>query len=175
MSKFSWGKTSRANMVGCHPDIIRLANRVIEVSDVDITIIHGGGFRTLAQAKENVRNGRGILNSLHREQPDGYGHAIDFVAYIKGHPNWNDLGAYKEIARATEQAGAELMIPFRAGCDWDMDGVWGESGEYDWPHKELPKPQHMARAIELMNRNRLRLGIETKLADVCKCCGQVKP
>lgn len=168
---FAWGKGSRRNMVGIHPDLLRHAERLIQITPVDLTIISGGGFRSLAQARANVANGTGILNSLHRKQSDGYGHAIDYVAYIHGRPSWSDSGAYKEIALASEEAAAELSIPLRGGYDWDMDGVWGESREWDWPHREIPKAWHLPRAIELMNRNRTKFGFDVVDAP-CPTCGR---
>jgi peptidoglycan L-alanyl-D-glutamate endopeptidase CwlK len=157
---FKLGARSEKNLEGVHPDLVRVLRRALEITQVDVTILDGGGLRTLAQAQDNAARGTGIVNSLHRKQPDGFGHAIDAVAYPV---NWgNDkanLDRFREVARAVKRAAAELRVPIRQGLDWDMDGVWSERGEYDMPHFEMPKPWHLPRAIELMERHREELGL----------------
>lgn len=162
---FHLGTASMLNLVPAegyqvHPDIIRVAIRALEISSVDGTVIPGGGVRTLAQAQDNVRRKTGKLLSLHRVQPDGYGHAIDLVAYVASLGGATYLMKYaRPLAMAVRQAAAELMIPIRQGCDWDQDGTWGEAGEWDWNHFEKPKRQHLARATELMHEVRAELGL----------------
>lgn len=171
---FRLGTRSKAQLVGVHPDIVRLAERTIEISPVDFCIIPGGGLRTEAQAAENVIRKTGKLLSLHREQSDGFGHAVDMVLYINGRATWDAkyLPQYRILADYTERAGAELMIPFRGGYDWDQDGEWGESGEWDWVHREIPKLQHLARAVALMQAKRSAMGLDAEDKKIpCPCCG----
>ena len=157
-----FGNSSRANLEGVLPELVRVAELAITLCEFDGTVLAGGGLRTLAQAQSNVSRGTGILNSLHRKQSDGYGHAIDIVALTPGKGiDWNNLEAFRAMAKAVKSASAMLSVPIRQGCDWDMDGIWGESREWDWPHCEHPKPHHMARAVELMNEQRQAMGLAT--------------
>lgn len=156
-----FGSGSRANLEGVRPELVEVAELAITLCPYDGTVISGGGLRTVRQAQDNVARGTGILNSLHRKQADGYGHAVDLIALTPGKGvDWNNLPAFKAMAKAVKDAAAILQVPIRQGCDWDMDGHWGESGEWDWPHFENPKPHHMARAVELMNRHREELKLD---------------
>lgn len=157
-----FGKASTANLSGVLPCLVEVAELAITLCPFDGTVIAGGGLRTEAQARNNVARGTGILNSLHRKQPDGYGHAIDLIALTPGKGiDWNNLKAFRAMAAAVKDAAAILAVPIRQGCDWDMDGVWGESAnkEWDWPHFEYPKDRNMARAVELMHEHRKSLGL----------------
>lgn len=157
-----FGNRSKANMKGVLPQLVDVAELAITLCEYDGTVLNGGGLRTLAQAQDNVARGTGILNSRHIKQPDGFGHAIDIVALTPGKGiDWNNMDAFKAMAKSVKAASAMLSVPIRQGCDWDMDGIWGESREWDWPHFEHPKPHHMARAVELMNEHRQAMGLAT--------------
>ena len=152
----TFGKGSYKNIDGVMPSLVTVAELAIRLCDYDGTIIMGRGLRTLEQARDNVRRKTGILNSLHRQQADGFGHAIDLIPYDGG-PSW-DQEKCKTMARSVRAAAAILSEPIRQGLDWDQDGEWLERGETDMCHFESPKLQHMARAVELMNA--MRHGLE---------------
>lgn len=157
----SFGKESRANLEGVHPDLIAVAELAIRLCEFDGCVLEGGGLRTLAQAEANVKAKTGILNSLHRVQPDGLSHAVDLVALKNGKIDWKDLKPFKAMAIAVKKASALLGVPIRQGCDWNMNGKQGETKEYDWPHFEWPQPLKLQAAIAEMNRYRAELGIGT--------------
>lgn len=170
---FHFGKGSLRNREGAHPDLIRLSDWVIERSSHDLTILGGGGLRTLAQAQENVARGTGILNSLHRKQSDGYGHALDLVLYKNGRATWDQkyASAYRETADLVGRGSAYLSIPIRQGCDWNMNGVFGESREWDWPHVEIPEFVNLPKAIALMKSRRRSFGLCDDCEFNCPKCG----
>lgn len=155
----TFGSRSRANLQGVLPALVQIAELAITICPYDGTVIDGGGLRTEEQARRNVAAGTGILDSRHRRQPDGWGHAIDLIALTNGKIDWQNIVAFKAMAGAVKIAAALLCVPIRQGCDWDMDGTFGEreSKEWDWPHFEDPLPFHMKRAEAEMHRYRAEL------------------
>lgn len=142
---YGFGDRSRKNLEGVHPKMVDVAERAIELSDVDFFV--NEGVRTMERQKSLYAQGRTkpgpkvtwTLNSNHFKNPrTGYGHAID----VYPHPYKDtESKAFKEkqrkIAGFFFKAAAELNIPIRWGADWDMDGNYGERGEGDSPHFEL--------------------------------------
>ena len=159
-----FGKNSKANLRGVLPSLILVAERAIRICKYDGTIIGGGGLRTEEQALVNVANGTGIINSRHRKQADGYGHAIDLLPLVDGVVQWKLIVPFKAMANAVKYAAAELLVPIRQGCDWNMNGEFGEKNEYDWAHFESPKPGYFALATAEMHNHRAELGLD--VADV---------
>jgi peptidoglycan L-alanyl-D-glutamate endopeptidase CwlK len=150
-----FGEKSLANMRGVKQPLIDIATLAITLSEFDGTVIYGGGLRTREQAAANAANGTGILNSRHLT-----GDAIDLIALTGGKIDWKNLVAFKAMARAVKVAAAVLEVPIRQGCDWNMNGNFGESKEWDWPHFELPWPAWMGQARAEMVRFRIELGLE---------------
>lgn len=161
----AFGGSSRANLKGVRPELVKVAELAICICEYDGTVPLGGGLRTLEQAQHNVRNGTGILNSLHRRQSDGLGHAVDLVALTPGRGVvWKNKDAFRAMARAVETAAAILSVPIRQGCDWNMNGTFGESREWDWPHFELAGSYHLVKATNAMIRNRDALGFGPEMS-----------
>jgi peptidoglycan L-alanyl-D-glutamate endopeptidase CwlK len=157
----AFGAQSYANLSGVLPGLVDVAQLAIRICEYDGTVIAGGGLRTHDQALQNVQNGTGILDSRHRKQSDGWGHAIDLIALTYGRVDWQNLVAFREMARAVKVASAILEIPIRQGCDWNMNGKLQEAGtkEWDWPHFEDPIPFHLPAAENEMLRYRREIGL----------------
>lgn len=136
MPKFS--KRSLDNLRGVHPDLVRVLNRAIQ--SFDFTVICG--VRTDAEQRALYAQGRTkpgpkvtwTLNSRHKVQATGYGHAVDVVPYPL---DWNDTVAFNRMATAILDAAKAEGVRVRWGADWDMDGKPRERGESDSPHFEL--------------------------------------
>ena len=110
------GKHSRREFKGVHPDLIRVAERAIEITEQDFT--NHDGIRMDEEQREYVRTGVSrTMASKHLRQPDGYGHAMDLVPYINGKLRW-EMEACYEIARAVQKAARELGVPIRWGGCW---------------------------------------------------------
>lgn len=133
-----FGKSSLANLDGVMPGLVNVAKLAITLCEFDGTVIAGGGLRTPAQAQANFEAGTGIKDSRHIRQPDGWGHAIDLIALTNGKIDWKNLAAFRAMAIAVKRASAILCVPIRQGCDWNMNGTFGETREWDWPHLEDP-------------------------------------
>ena len=130
MVSFVLGKNSIERLKGVHPDLVKVAKRAIELTEVDFGVT--AGVRTIEQQKEYVRSGASkTMNSRHLIQHDGYAHAFDVAAYVNGAIQWTPFSLYTDIARAMKAAAAEQGIPIEWGGDWKTFK--------DGPHFQLPK------------------------------------
>ncbi|MDM8352908.1 M15 family metallopeptidase [Brevundimonas diminuta] len=113
---FRLSSRSKARLEGVHPDLIRVVERAIEITAQDFSV--HDGLRTLEEQKRYVASGASqTLNSKHRPQADGYGHAVDLVPFINGIMRWEWEPIYV-IAAAVWQAAQELGVAVRWGGAW---------------------------------------------------------
>lgn len=116
------GAKSRAELKGVHPDLIRIVERAIQITTQDFSV--HDGLRTAEEQKRLVAAGASqTMNSKHRQQADGYGHAVDLVPFINGKMRWEWPAIYP-IAAAVWQAARELKVDIRWGGAWiDLDQI----------------------------------------------------
>ena len=116
------GAKSRAELKGVHPDLIRVVERAIQITTQDFSV--HDGLRTAEEQKALVSAGASqTMNSKHRPQADGYGHAVDLVPFINGKMRWEWPAIYP-IAAAVWQAARELKVAIRWGGAWiDLDQI----------------------------------------------------
>ena len=127
MKKFKLSARSRDRLVGVHPDLVRVVNRALEITEVDFAVIEG--VRSLEKQRQYVASGASqTLNGRHLT-----GHAVDLAAYIGSELRW-DWPLYHKIAAAMKQAAAELSIPIVWGGDWKSFP--------DGPHFELSRKHY---------------------------------
>jgi len=162
---YSFGKASQARLIGLHPNLIKVLELAIKISDIDFTIIEG--LRSDEQCYINFGKGRTAqecvnagcpakyaaphdpkvtwlghpLSSNHRKKADGYGHAVDIYPYpvslvLNAKPKVYEP-LFDKISKVMFTAAIELKIPIRWGANWDSDGISREHGETDNPHFEL--------------------------------------
>jgi peptidoglycan LD-endopeptidase CwlK len=155
-----FGARSKRNLEGVLPGLVDVATLAIQISKWDGTVVPGGGLRSLAQAQENVKNGTGILNSLHRRQQDGWGHAIDLIALTPGKGiDWKNAVLFKDMAWAVAVASTLLDIPIRQGCNWDCDTLMLEPRECDMSHFELAEGIYIFVAEQLLKWRQANLAV----------------
>lgn len=160
MYDHKFGKKSIANLKGVHPSLIAVAELAIRLCEYDGTVISGGGLRTLAQCQANVKNKTGILNSLHRKQSDGYGHAIDLISLTPGKGiDWSNTKAFKVMYESIKDAAAIKAVPIRCGADFNQNDIPYERREFDLCHFEMPKEIYFDKAVVLMNKRRKELNL----------------
>ena len=138
---------SLRNLVGVHPDLIRVVHRAAELSPVPFVVTEGlrnlERQRMLVAAKKSWR-----LDSRHLT-----GHAVDVVdADDYGY----DVPDLTKIAAAFKQAAAELKVPIIWGGDWKSR---------DTPHFELDERVYPASALPT----------STKIAEATKTVASSKP
>lgn len=145
---FRLGKRSRANLVGVHPDLVRVAELAITLTSVDFVIYEGR--RTTARQAQLVASGASqTMDSRHIT-----GHAIDVAAWL-GEVRW-DFGLYVKIAEAFREAADELAVQLEWGACWrrinhapDLQQLvtlyvqrcrdLGKKPFIDGPHFQLPR------------------------------------
>lgn len=122
MSGFVLGAKSLSELRGVHPDLIAVVKRAIEITEQDFSV--HDGLRTLEEQKRYVATGVSqTMNSKHRPQGDGYGHAVDLVPFVNGKMRWEWPPIYV-IAAAVWKAARELGVPVRWGGAWiDLDQI----------------------------------------------------
>lgn len=162
---FVFGKGSIARMEGLNPNLVKVLQRAIQISEIDFTVIEGlrsdeqcyinfGKGRTAAECSahgcppryaqpklDKVTWLKHPLSSNHRKKSDGYGHAVDLYPYpvslVLGAKEKQYIPLFNKIADAMFKAAKELDVPIRWGADWDNDKTLREKGEKDNPHFEL--------------------------------------
>lgn len=124
---FRFSSRSLRNMEGVHPDLVAVAHRALEITEIDFLVTEG--LRTREKQIELVRAGASrTTRSRHLT-----GHAIDIAAWVAGGVRW-DWPLYEELSRAFKQAAAELKVPIVWGGDW--------KSFRDGPHYELSRMEY---------------------------------
>ena len=125
---FVFGQSSRERLMGVHPDLIRVANRALEISEYDFGI--NEGVRTVETQEEYYASGVSkTMNSLHLMQADDYAHAIDILVYVPGIGATYEHKYFRKVMQAFVTAAIELGVQLRFG------GLWRDF--VDSPHIEL--------------------------------------
>lgn len=107
---YRFSKRSEDNLVGVHPDLVRVARRALELTDVDFVVIDG--VRTPEEQALYLKKGTSwSKNSRHLT-----GHAIDFAVW----PITWENALYEHVVDAFKVAALELKIPIVCGRDWKV-------------------------------------------------------
>ena len=105
---FKLGPKSLENLKGVHPDLQRIVERAIGISESDFTVLEG--LRSLERQKTLLAAGKSkTLHSRHIT-----GHAVDITPFPVSW-DWKD---YPPIAKAMKQAAKDLGIDLEWGGDW---------------------------------------------------------
>ena len=120
---FKLEPTSLLRLQGVHPDLVKVVERAIQLSEIDFTVLEGR--RTKERQAELLKAGATTtMNSRHLT-----GHAVDLGALVGGKVRW-DWPLYHKIAAAVKQAAKEVGVPIEWGGDWKTFK--------DGPHYQLP-------------------------------------
>jgi peptidoglycan L-alanyl-D-glutamate endopeptidase CwlK len=124
---YTLGAKSRANLQGVHPDLVRVVERAIQLTDQDFAV--HDGCRTIEEQREFVRRGVSkTMRSRHLTNADGFGHAVDLVPFINGQLRWEWPPIY-HVAAAMREAADECGVVLVWGGVWDrplseINGDW---------------------------------------------------
>lgn len=127
---YKYGRTSKARLATCHPEIQRLFNELIK--DWDVSIICG--HRTEAEQTAAVKKGASktpFPKSKHNSMPSI---GIDAALYPI---DWNDTGRHYMFVGMVKQKAKDLGINIRCGADWDGDNNTDDQTFNDLVHFEL--------------------------------------
>lgn len=130
MNNFIFSKASREKLQGVHPDLVKVAELALTLSEVDFKVIEGVRSKQ-RQAELYKKGATKTMNSRHLT-----GHAIDLVPLPL---DWNNKQAFGKVAKAMFEASRQLKIPIRWGGDWNRNGRSDDETFYDGPHFELLK------------------------------------
>lgn len=128
---FTLSPFSRAKLQGVHPDLVRVVERAIQITDIDFRVIEG--LRTIDRQRQLVAAGASkTMKSRHLT-----GHAVDIVPLLDldkdGKIETEEMFSwplYPRVAAALKKAAAELGIALEWGGDWRTFK--------DGPHWQLP-------------------------------------
>ena len=127
---YKYGKTSKARLATCHPDLQELFNELIR--DWDISILCG--HRTEEEQNAAVASGNSKTpypKSKHNAMPSL---GIDAALYPV---DWKDTGRHYMFVGMVKQKAKELGIEIRCGADWDGDNDTDDQTFNDLVHFEL--------------------------------------
>ena len=129
---FVLGSGSLKELTGVHPRLVEVVKIAITLTPVDFGV--HDGLRTEAEQRAYVKSGVSqTMNSMHRPQADGYGHAVDLIPYINGKLRWEwppiyHIAAAMRLALAMHNANASEVLKLRWGGCWrDLSTI--SSGE----------------------------------------------
>lgn len=125
---YNLSKKSRDRLAGVHPDLVKVVERAIEITEVDFAVLEG--VRSKTRQEQLVKAGASqTMRSRHLT-----GHAVDLGAYVAGSVRW-DWPLYHKLAVAVKQAAAELQVPIEWGGDWT---TFKDGPHWQLPWKEYP-------------------------------------
>jgi peptidoglycan L-alanyl-D-glutamate endopeptidase CwlK len=118
---FSLSARSLDNMRGVNPNLQAVVRRAIKLTKIDFGVIEG--VRTLERQQELFDSKASqTMRSKHLANEDGYGRAVDLMAYVNGRGCW-ELNVYDDIADAMKEAAIEAQVAIRWGCAWHIDNI----------------------------------------------------
>jgi peptidoglycan L-alanyl-D-glutamate endopeptidase CwlK len=108
---YTLGPRSKQRLKGVHPDLVKVVERAIEISTIDITVLEG--LRTPERQKALLEAGASqTLNSRHIT-----GHAVDLGAWVDNQVDWS-WPLYHKIAAAMKDAAKQEGVSIVWGGDW---------------------------------------------------------
>jgi peptidoglycan L-alanyl-D-glutamate endopeptidase CwlK len=111
---FRFGAKSEANLVGIHPDLVRVVRLALTLSDIDFSVFEG--LRTMERQRKLVATGASRrLDSYHLT-----GDAVDLVPWVDGDPRW-EHALCNQVAVAMREAAERLEVRLVWGRVWDME------------------------------------------------------
>lgn len=124
---FTLSPRSYKRLEGVHPDLVRMVERAIAITEVDFVVLEG--LRTKERQAELLKAGASrTMNSRHIT-----GHAVDLGAWVDKQVDWS-WPLYSKIAAAMKQAATEQNVPITWGGDWRTFR--------DGPHFELNRSKY---------------------------------
>ena len=128
---YSFGSSSKKRLKECHPDLQKIMNEAIKITDFSVLC----GHRTKQEQDKAFRSGRSKLKfpeSKHNQTPSL---AIDVVPFPI---DWNDTKRFVALYGIIRGIAHMMDIKIRWGGNWDMDDeIITDQNFNDLPHFEL--------------------------------------
>jgi peptidoglycan L-alanyl-D-glutamate endopeptidase CwlK len=143
-----YGKTSKARLNTCHPDLIKICTIVVSIMDNSVT----EGARPDEKQMEYFLAGKSKLDGVNKrskhqvtkEEPlskavDIAPYPIDYSDGLKARARFYMLAGYMFAVSEMLLASGEITHKLRWGGDWDSDKDFSDQSFDDLPHFELIK------------------------------------
>lgn len=132
---YKFGKRSKAMLEQLHPRLATLCHDVLELQlfDFGISCAHRNMYEQNLACTEG-RSGLRWPDSKHNKIP---AEAFDFVLYVNGRVDWEDLEAWYMAVGVFRGVAAMGAINIRCGADWDGDFTKTDQTFNDLPHIEI--------------------------------------
>lgn len=135
---YKLSEKSRGLLKGVHPDLVKVVNRAIQITDIDFTVLEG--LRTVERQKELVKKGASkTMNSRHLT-----GHAVDIAPLVNGAVSW-DWPLYHRLAKVVKQAAKDVGVTIEWGGDWKS---FKDGPHWQLPFSKYPKDQKVATIVD---------------------------
>ncbi len=141
MSQF--GEASLKSRAKLHPRLQKLVDAAVKRMDFKIL----DATRGRAAQERAVKNGNSKVHfgdSAHNYEP-----AIAADLFPAPY-DWNNLEAFKTLAKIIKEEADKLDIPIRQGMDWNRNGTSTDEKFIDWPHVELHPWREWAKKSKLV-------------------------
>lgn len=117
--KYKLGMRSKRELVGVHPQLVKVVKRAIQITDMDFTVFDGK--RSAKEQNRHFKNGASQLDGYKKKSYHQSGNAVDLVPVINGRENHGDWDNYYHLAEAMVAAAKELGVAknIRWGAVWD--------------------------------------------------------
>ena len=130
-----YGERSQQVLGELHPDLQLVFRFVLTIYDHALICGHRGEVlqnQWFREKKSRLRYPESKHNSFPAK-------AVDAVPYFRGKSaiDWNDTGAFCQLAGVVLAASKQLNIPIRWGGDWDNDRRTRDQSFNDLGHFEL--------------------------------------
>lgn len=132
---YAFSKRSYNNLMSCHPDLQKLAKKVMDLQLFDFGI--SAGYRDKDEQDKLFHSGMSKVqfpDSKHNISPSM---AFDFTLWVNGRIDWNNTEAWYMAVGVFRGVAASLGLKIRCGADWDGDFNPNNQSFHDLPHIEL--------------------------------------
>ena len=114
---FVLSERSLQRLQGVHPELVRVAKRAIEVTQVDFAITEG-----LRSPERQLEMYNRKLSQIAKGGTHVQGLAVDTMAYEDGHGSW-DISLYDNVADGFKQAAIDCGVGVRWGGAWHIPDI----------------------------------------------------
>lgn len=142
---YKFSNTSLNRLRQAHPDLIKIMNMGINLTNLDFGIAETQ--RSIEMQQKYFHQGKSKIDGVTRKSKHNYNPsmAVDIYAYFNGKAQWDNetmsylAGMFHACAQILLENG-EITHQIRWGGNWDQDGVILLDQSFDdRPHFELVK------------------------------------
>ena len=124
---FSLSNRSKGKLEGVHPDLVKVVESAIGLTEIDFGVTYG--VRSVQEQQKLYNSGRSqTMKSKHLIQDSGYSHAVDVVAYDGSDVVW-EINVYDDICDAFKAAAKQHGVAVKWGAAWSEGDIRSYKGK----------------------------------------------